>query len=224
MKTFCCAAVVLSLVVCSHGQASGEIELFAQDTGWYDAAGFHNPSNVNYVVGDALGTNFHNFSVFDLSSITAPIVSARLLLFNGASPPNTADGYISPDPFETYAFFDVTTDIGVLTGGTGGVGAYDDLGGGTFYGSYDVSSADNGAFVIVDLNSDAIAALNSAGGKFAFGGAITTISHPLDVQESAFWFSHESPDVRLIVTIPAPGTIALLATFGLGAIRRRRRC
>ncbi len=224
MKTISSAAVVLSLVVCGPVQAGLDIELLSQDTGWYDAAGSHTPSNINYVVGDALGTNFHNFSVFDLSSITDSIVSARLLLFNGASPPNTEDGYISPDPFETYALFDVTTDIGVLTGGTGSVGAYADLGGGTSFGSVDISSADNGTFVVVELNAASIAALNSARGKFAFGGAITTIGHPIDVQESAFWFSHQSPDVRLIVTIPAPGSLALLATFGLGAIRRRRRC
>ena len=204
MKTICCAMVILSLVVCRHVQAGDEITLFAEDTGWYNMSGIHNPGNINYLVGDALGTNFHNFSVFDLSSIPLPIQSATLRLFNGAAPPNPEDGYISRDPFETYAVFDVTTDIGVLTDGTGGVGAYADLGGGILYGSVDVSSADNGAFVVVELNSDAIAALNSAGGLFAFGGTITTISHPIDVQESVFWYSQESPAVRLVVTVGEP--------------------
>ena len=224
MKKVCFATVVLSLAVCSQVQAGGDVTLFAVDTGWYNASGTHTPSNINYLVGDALGTNHHNFSVFDLSVLTNDVLSATLRLFNGIAPPNSDNGYISPDDFETYALFDVTTDIGVLLGGTGGVGAYNDLADGTFYGSIDVTAADNGEFVEVVLNSDAIAALNSTGALFAFGGNITTINHPIDVQESVFWFSHQSPDVQLVVTfVPAPGAIALLAPLGLGALGRRRR-
>lgn len=220
-KTICCATIVLSLVVCGHVQAGDETTLFAVDTGWYDMTGFHDPVNVNYLVGDFSGVNYHNFSVFDLSSIKLDILSANLMLFNIAAPP--IDGFGSPDPFETYALYDVTTDLAVLLDGTGGVGAYDDLADGIFYGSVDVTSADNGAFVKVELNSDAIAALNSARGLFAFGGTITTLSDP-DVNEFVFAGSHLMPDVRLVVTfVPAPGTIALLATFGLRVIGRRRR-
>ncbi len=144
-------------------------------------------------------------------------------MYNGASPPNTEDGYISRDPFETYALYHVATDIGILTSGAGGVGAYDDLAAGTFYGSIDVSAADNGAFVEVELNAAAIAALNSTGGKFAFGGNITTIGHPIDVQESVFWYSHQSPDVQLVVKVPAPGAMALLGLGAVGVRRSRRR-
>ena len=203
MKTIRRATVILSLVVCGHVQAGDEITLFAEDTGWYNMDGLHMPESINYAVGHSAGnhTNTHNFSVFDLSLIKLPILSARLMLYNGASPPNGGDGYVSRDPFESYALFDVTTDIGVLTGGIGGVEAYHDLSSGTFYGSVDVTPADNGAFVIVELNSDAIAALNSAEGLFAFGGAIKTISHPINVDEYVFGFSHQSPDVRLIVTV-----------------------
>ena len=217
MKTICRATVILSLAVCGHVRAGDEITLFAVDTGWYDMTGFSQPDNINYLVGDALDNNFHNFSVFDLSSITLPIQSATLMLYNGASPPNNENGYISRDPFETYALYDVTTDIGVLTGGFGGVGAYDDLAGGTFYGSVDATEADNGTFVVVELNSDGIAALNSAEGLFAFGGNITTISHPIDVQESVFWWSQQSPDVRLVVTVGEPCSWDLDGNGSVGA-------
>jgi hypothetical protein len=220
MKTVGGATIILSLVVCSHAQAGiAETTLFAVQTGWYNSNGLR--SFGNYLAGDGVGSNYHNFSVFDLSSITLPIQSATLMLFNGSAPPNPADGYTSPDPFETYALFEVSTDIGLLTS-SGGPGVYDDLAVGTFFGSVDVTPADNGTFIEVDLNADSIAALNSATGLFAFGGAITTISHPVDVDESVFGFSYDSSDVRLVVTIPEPMTLVLLATFGLGAGRRRR--
>ena len=115
----------------------------------------HTPDNDNYVVGDGLDNNFHNFAVFDLSSISLLIQSATLMLFNGGTPLNSENGYISPDPFETYAVSNVATDIGVLISGDGGLAAYDDLADGTLYGSVAVSAADNGTFVEVALNAAA---------------------------------------------------------------------
>jgi len=203
------------------------VELLAVDTGWYDVSGTHIPTNINYLVGDAPDANsYHNFSVFDLSSLSMPVQSATLRLFNGESPPNTEDGYQSADPTETYALFEVSTDIGVLTSGAGGVAAYGDLADGTFFGSVSVSAADNGEFVEVELNSDGIAALNGAGGAlFGFGGNITTIDNPA-APDALFWFSHESPDVRLSVKlIPEPtamGFFALVAIGIAGIVRGKR--
>src|SRR6476659_1571628 len=56
------------------------------DRGSYTEAGFHNPSNPNYVVGDSRGFpgacgDCRNFFLFDLSGVTQPIVSAKLALF-----------------------------------------------------------------------------------------------------------------------------------------------
>ena len=220
------SASVLILIAGNHAHG-GVIELSATDTGWYNQSGSHIPSNLNYIVGNhSIEGIVHNFSVFDLSSITMPVQSATLRYFNGESPPNREDGYQSPDPFETFSIFNVSTDIGILTGGSGGVAAYTDLGSGTSYGLVDVTAADNGAFVEISLNSDGIAALNASGGLIAFGGNITSLDHPVGVDENVFLFSHQSPDVRLsVTTIPEPGTSVLfgLATIGIGASRRRRR-
>jgi hypothetical protein len=197
--------------------ASGLTTISATDVGWYHSTGHSRGSSLNnYLVGDSdenVSVNVRNFVVFDLSILTQPIQNATVHFFNGAEPP----GYLSPDPSETYALFDVTTDLGVLVAGTGGVTAYDDLGGGAFFGSVEVSAADNGQFVEVDLNADGIAALNSANGLFAFGGDLTTISHPDSVDEALFRFSHATPDVRLVVeTIPEPSILVLLGIVVVG--------
>src|SRR6188474_865495 len=68
------------------------------DRGWYDNTGFHNPSNPNYVVGGDSFGHYHNFFVFDLSGVTQPIASAKLMLFVPSA--LAGPGYNSPDESE----------------------------------------------------------------------------------------------------------------------------
>ena len=208
-------SVAMASLVCPQG-ASGLTSISASDVGWYHSTGFSLGSSLNnYLVGDSDengSVNVRNFVVFDLSTLTQTVQSATVHLFNGAN-----SGYLSPDPSETYAMFEVATDIGVLVDGTGGVTTYDDLGDGVLFGSVEVSAADNGQFVEVELNAAGIAALNAANGFFALGGDLTTISHPVDVDEALFRFSHETSDVRLVVqTIPEPITVLLLGSCFVG--------
>src|SRR4051794_16118139 len=79
------------------------------DRGHYAEMGFHNPTNPNYVVGDSGGFAFadrddRNFFVFDLSSVTQPIASAKLALTVLSS--LEGPGYNSADASENYELHD----------------------------------------------------------------------------------------------------------------------
>ena len=131
--------------------------------------------------------------------------------------------YLSDDPTETYTNYDVSTPIASLIDGTGGVGAWDDLGSGTVYGDVVVSAADNGTFISIFLNAAAIADANAAaGGLFAIGGAVTTLGGDTEIIFGLSGGGNAS-DTQLIVKVPEPGTLTVLAAMGLGVRRRRRR-
>lgn len=88
--------------------------------------------------------NEHDFFVFNLGDVTATITSAQLSIGNSAN-----NGYISPNPTETYNVWDVSTAITTLIANqTGRVDIFNDLGSGTQYASRTVSAADNGTQVI----------------------------------------------------------------------------
>ena len=193
--------VLAALLVCASAQHAAAITIDATDRGWYGDNGTHNTSILNYLAGDCgggtcvAGTNtgideFRNFFVFDLSGVTAPIASATLRLHNPGGTtqfPNNV-GFFSDVGSETYLVNEVSTAIASLLAGTGGVAVFDDLGSGTPFGSITATSAANGTFVEINLNSAAIAALNLASGLFAFGGSITTLNGFPD-EETLFAFS-----------------------------------
>ena len=179
--------------------------LDAIDTGWYDQnGGVVNPAGgtTNYVAGSFRNTEYRNFSVFNTSGIDGTVISATLRMYNlGQAAEGEVNGYRSPDSTETYALYEVESDLTGLQNGTLGVNGFTDLGDGTFFGDVIVSAADNGQFVEIELNTDAIAAINAANGEIAFGGAVTTLSTPLEFREFIFGTSHERPDVELVVAI-----------------------
>ena len=156
----------------------------AEDRGWYSDTGFHEPSNTNYIVGDCPpcsgGGEFRNFFVFGLEDVGGLVTAATLALEHPY-------GVGSPDPSETYTLFEVSTSKLALLGGSGGVAAFNDLADGTVYGSYELSSADDGSLVTISLDASGLAALNAAtGGQFALGGAITTLDSDPATTESGF--------------------------------------
>jgi hypothetical protein len=220
----------LALLAGSVQRAEAQtITLDAADSGWYNSIGTHSPENPNYLTGrSAAGLIYNNFFVFDLSSITLPIASAELQLFNPASPP--APGYSSPDPREIYTPFDVSTAIPTLVAeGRERTDIFADLGSGVPYGSQVVSAEDNGRVVTIGLNPSGVADLNRAvGGLFAVGGTLTTLRPGGTQNELVFAATHVgAPTRQLVVTlIPEPGTLTLLGTGALGLLgcgRRRKR-
>ncbi|MBA3485130.1 MAG: hypothetical protein H0T51_25315 [Pirellulales bacterium] len=131
-QTIACVSMLVALVtfmIDCQSVSAQTVVIPHTDRGWYAETGFHNPSNSNYVVGDWRTFLFapadsRNFFVFDLSSITQPIASAKLALSVLSSLGGA--GYNSVDPSENYELHDVTTSIATLLNGTGGVAAHTD--------------------------------------------------------------------------------------------------
>ncbi len=206
-------------VVAITASAQAQVVIDTTDRGWYDNTGFHDPANDNYGVGNASRITVRNWFVFDLSTIDVEIVALQLMAWNPVF------GFISEDAFETYVNYDVTTNLTDLVDGLGGVPAYDDLGSGTVYASYEASKADDGTTVVINLNAAAVADANAAaGGLWGIGGAITTLIKGGDL-EYFFGFTGggNNADTQLVVTlIPAPGVLALLGLAALVGPTRRR--
>ena len=151
---------------------AGTFTLDAVASGFYKHTAEHQPGN--YAVGwyPAGIAELRDYFVFDLSTVTGTVTSAFLRL---STAPPAFIRYGSSDPSETYTLFDVSTALAALTGGTGGVPAFNDLGGGTSYGNFVATSA-IGETVDIPLNAAGIAFLAGSSGQVALGGAITTLS------------------------------------------------
>ena len=171
----------------------------ARDSGWYQDAGNHAQTNNNYIVGVLGDVFYHDYFIFDIPR-ESRVSSAVLQLWNPGSP---LDGYNSPDPTELYLLYDVKTNpVDLDKDVTGETGIYVDLGTGALFGSRIVSAGDNGTFVKIDLNADALQSINDSAGKaWAVGGALD-FGNP----------------------IPEPTTMLLLGSGLLvgGRLRRRR--
>ncbi|HTL48668.1 MAG TPA: PEP-CTERM sorting domain-containing protein [Verrucomicrobiae bacterium] len=210
---------VLSAAQTAH---AASVTLDAVYSGWYLDNGSHTNSNLNYLTGSCPtvpcttnGGEHRGFFIFDLTSVTDPIVSATLSLFN--------PDYTSGDTTETLDIYDVSTDpVTLAQTAVGQTGYFDDLGTGVKYGSTSVSNADDGQAVLIPLNAGALLDLNNASGYFAFGARLSTL------QDSTLQYlfgnsSGTSPRKLLLETqdavvpspsVPEPSSI-LLAGMGL---------
>lgn len=217
-------AFVIFVGMTSTRCAHAVILLEAVRSGQHDEiAGQPGPAD-DYIVGrDNTGASevTRNFFVFDLTNIVNEITSAELRLFN-PSGSGSFGGYQSPDSAETYTLFELETSLADL-GNVTDVSIYEDLGSDTVFGQVSISNADNGQFVEIPLNSDALASLNtSLGSDWGVGGAITTLSQPAGTFEYAFGFTNDSTDnpewrVLAITTIPEPMSLLVWLLIGLSS-------
>lgn len=189
---------------------NGSTSLNLVDSGWYFQDGSHNPSNQNYIVGSCTSCGnsgeFRNWFVFDIQGLTTPVASATFSLYSYSVTLSSGNYYLN----------DVDTPIGSLVAGTGGVGAFNDLGSGSGYGyHFYQSSTDSNQLNAISLNSNAISSLNAsinAGAtQWALGGAFQAGSVAI-------------PQVP-VSQVPEPETFAmLLAGLGLvGAVARKKK-
>jgi PEP-CTERM motif len=168
---------------------NGSIVLSVTDSGWYFQSGIHNVGNNNYIVGDCTSCgnsgSFNNYFVFDLGQVTAPITSAVLSIGNG-------NGYVA-GVLSTYSLFDVSTAVGQLdveraTASAAGAAIFNDFESGTLFGTRSITSVVQNSQVSTTLNSDAVAALNSARGqRWAIGGTLRPGNVVPGVPEPSTW-------------------------------------
>lgn len=200
--------------------------------------------------GDPLHNNYFIFDLAPLAGYEITAATLRISNRNGdpafRSGPYCPDlgvcpyGYISPDPSETFAIWDVTTPVSVVRYGTpsnpgntyddpvspNNAGIVLDLGSGIQFGSTVVTAANAGPTGKVDvvLNAAGLNYLNTGldSGNFlrALGGSVTTLTGNV-YQELLFAGSGpytNYPDVtrRLILEVqpllpvPVPGAAVLL--------------
>lgn len=175
------------------------VVLNAVASGFYSQSGSH--TSGNYASGwygnssSPPNNELRDYFVFDLSKITGKIKSAVLRL---SAAPGNGTGYLSSDASETYTLFDVSAAPASVSGGTGGVAVFNDLGAGTSYGSLVATSA-MPQIVEIPLNPAGIALLSSNSGTVAIGGAVTTLVKGAD-HEFVFNATNSSLTRKLVIT------------------------
>lgn len=136
----------------------------------------------NYFTGFNTGHGgiINSYFAFDLSTVTDPIDSASLYLYNS--------GYQGVDAFETLHIYEVTTAPAIVLSENIDADASaiaSDLGAGSVFGSIVVDTSVVGLLQI-QINALGLAALNDAiGGVFVFGGSLATVNQMV-VQEGMF--------------------------------------
>lgn len=205
------------------------------DRGSYSASGDHLASNDSYLSGfDSFeGQQFRNFFVFDIPSLsgTDTYTSAVLNIYNGGTSTPNATGMAG----RTFTISSIATDINTLrNGGTGLTSVFNDLRGGTDFGSITFASTPtNGSTIQFNLNAAGLAAINNAAGsQIAFGGSFDVTDNVNDQYVFGYSGSGTPGDgktrLNLVVNnfvAPEPSTFALLtvAPIGIGIVARRLR-
>jgi hypothetical protein len=139
--------------------------------GWWSNQDITRTSNDNYIAGTCCGVGDHrNFFTFDLSELDGTVVAATLVVrrFMGKG-----------DRTETLRLFDVLTKAARLNFNRAIVPRiYKDLGRGTRYGTFELSTADETSRADVfelSLRDAALSDIESAaGGFFSIGGRLLT--------------------------------------------------
>lgn len=156
--------------------SDGQFDPGVDNQGWWSPSFSNNDGNDNYFVGtfDGGTTQLRNFFTFDLSGVSLAghnIVGAVLQVRRGSG---------SGNPTETITFFHVATAAATLNANDGiSTAIFDDLGTGTSYGTYSVSTTGNpDSLVSFQLGAAAIADITTAAGAgfFSVGGALPSSS------------------------------------------------
>jgi hypothetical protein len=211
-KTYLRSALALLFTATATCAFADTITLNSLDQGWYDNTGFNDPTNSDYVVGNAsFGGPWNDFFTFDASALGGQTVTgATLRIFN------PIDGFSSYRSSETVSIGSFAGSLTDLVSGNGGIAAYNALGSGNVFGSASISSADNNGWVQFVLNNDFLSYFNSAPGVFALGGTLSTLDATYTADQYAFAFSGNPLTIPQLVlstgvaSVPETGTGSLI--------------
>lgn len=154
--------------------AFAQVQINANDRGWYNSGGSHNPGNNNTYTGFYISDTYRSYYRFTIPSGVTCISSATLELeveaYYGDGSPHTVD------------LFDVlpvhVPDLDIVNGNGNGVAIHTDLGSGSAYGTRaGLTSASIGSVLSFTLPAAAITQIvNASGGDFAVGAMSTSSS------------------------------------------------
>ena len=119
---------VLSIAASVSGAAATTV-INSYASGFYQNTGGTPSLGSTNIIEDSTRNNYF---AFDLSGVSGAVTGAKLTIFGG----NGFFIFNSTTPATvTYSIYNVTTNIGALTGHTAGAAAFTDLGSGSVYGS-----------------------------------------------------------------------------------------
>lgn len=169
-----CAVVILLL--CGSGSATAQpTDVNASARGFYLDDGFNTEFYDGYNTGWE-GVEYRSYFVFDIPTFSEEVTSATLRLWM------PADSFLSPEASETISLWSVSTSVASLVSshnpGAEGLAIFEDLGGGTNFGSATISDpGPGGSYLFISLNQDALDAIVAAqGSQLAIGGALANLA------------------------------------------------
>jgi N-methylhydantoinase B/oxoprolinase/acetone carboxylase alpha subunit len=194
----------------SAGSGPGAtITVNASARGWYKDTGEHDSANENTLTGWSYSGDYaqhRSYLTFQLPSFTGTVSSVTLRVEH--------EWYASPDASETVAMYDVLTAAAALDATpptlAAGIPIFTDLGSGTTYGSFTLTSATMGSpgmILVVPLAASGASAVSSARGTaFSIGLVLTMHSASPNVNEFVrFSFESEARTHELVITTTPAG-------------------
>ena len=209
----------LSFAASASGAAAATV-INSYASGFYQNTGATPSPGSTNIIEDSTRNNYF---AFDLAGLSGTVTSAKLTIFGS----NGLFLFNSTTPATvTYSIFDVSTNIGALTGHTAGAAAFTDLGSGLVYGSTSFAATTAASpQLVIDL-AGGLNNINAAlGSLFALGGGTSLVSN------QGFLWSSSTLDPAAQLTLefatPLPAALPLFAS-GLGALgllgwRRKRK-
>lgn len=215
MNAFRLIVAATALLILTTGIADAEsLEFDALDVGWYrqntSDSGFHDPAVENYLAGRYSVSQYRNFFVFDLSSITSDVTGATLTL----NVLGTTSGS------ETYELYHVSTDVAdLIAGGSNKSTIFADLGAGDSFGSREIFDSEADSYIEIVLDTDLVNDSIDQNGMLVIGGALTSLEQSSTADEYVFGYEGETPfSYAKLTVVPEPGTLTLLLIGAVFAI------
>ena len=219
-KTLATFLVAALSVAASVSGAAATTVINSNASGFYQNTGGTPSLGSTNIIEDSTRNNYFAFDLSGLSGLSGTVTGAKLTIFG----PNGLFLFNSTTPATvTYSIYDVTTNIGALTGHTAGAAAFTDLGSGLVYGSTSFAATTGSSpQLVIDL-SGGLNDINAAlGSLFALGGDSSLVSNQGFLWSSSFL----GPAAQLTLeTTPIPAALPLFASGGalLGFLGWRRK-